>query len=616
MKKIFAWIEKVKKTFQLFGIMGEVYIFNMLLLFLAFLVMALIVSYNFSRQGRTYQMNYNYAALKGIENLMHEQENQFMEVLKSSYYESLNGGNIFGNPEMDSSQEEEQKQRKSRISDFLHNSFNTGYGSLSVYSAKDDCAYTYMNRRIYTYTDDTVNEMRNVYKDKHAHLVMTSSTISGRHGKDRTYGMIYSIRSVDTYENIGALQLEYKTGLIDYLLEKSYPSVMGDFLIIGANGEVFYDSTGQWYEKIYPYAAQLLESKGETRTIKFGEGKYYFNSLQAETELYHGLHYFGFLAYDEVYQNIRITLNYMIGVMGIMIIISGIAMFINVQAKSRILRKIYAAMKNVRQGNLDVQVELSGGRQGELTEIAYSFNKMTVDLKGYIKREYQLKLEQQQYLLMALQAQINPHFLANSFEAIRMKAMLDGEKEIEQMVMILSKIFRNAAKGDTVLTIGTEVDNCESYLWLHKIRFQNQLSYHLEVPEEVRQYVIVRHALQVIVENYMVYSFDGSREDNEISIRGEKAGDWIILTIQDNSEGVSEEKLEEMRGYIRDPQSTDQRKHIGLGNVSRRMRIVFGDDFQFTIDSAQDGGLIEKLKFRACIEEEVGHAVQSDTGRR
>ena len=599
------------RVFRLFDMLGEVYIFNVMMLLLSFVFMAIIVNYNFSYREKAYQMNYNLAALEGIENLMQEQEKLFLRILQEVYLSALRGEEVLEYLEVGVAGEETNLKRN-YLSEFLHKTNFTDFASLSLYSGKDDRSYTYINRRTNTYNDDIIDGMRNIYNDQHTHLEWASGTIAKKHGKDRSYGMLHCLRSLDTYENIGAIQLEYKTSSIDTLIRESYPEVMGDFLVIGSNDEVFYDSTGSWYDQAYPYA-KLISAAEEMKTpIWIDEKEYYINLLQNTDDLYKELRIYGIIGVEEVYHNTRLTINYMITVIGLMLIIMSIVMFINARMKSHILLQIYDGMKRIKEGDLDAKIELSGKKKGELVEIVHSFNEMTVDLRGYIEREYHFKMEQQEYLLMALQAQIDPHFLANSFEAIRMKAMLDGKEEIEEMVLILSRIFRNAAKGETVISIGNEIDNCESFLHLHKIRFQERLSYRLEVSEEVRQFAIVRHALQVIVENYMLYSFDGERDNNEITIQGIKENGYIVLIIRDNSHGVTQEKLEEMRRYIQDPQSASQRQHIGLGNVNQRMRIVFGSDFEFDIDSEYNEGLVERLKFRALLKTEVNNVVQSD----
>ena len=614
-KKLESSTNCLRPKMKFFGTMSQVYWFNMVLFLVAFLLVAVVINYYFSKQSQSYHMDYNYSVMKGIEGLLIEQEEEFSELLINSYmdkvWESCKSEDPeTGEPFYDSS------KVSATVKNFLYDKFHTSYGCMAVFFNSIDRAYVYQDR-MYSYSGDNelLSIMREAYTDYQPHLIMTADTISNHNRKDRTYSLTYCLRDAETYQNIGSFQLEYKTEEIDTLIKSSYPSVKGEFLIVTDSGEVFYDSSGQWYGKEYPYIDKVLSDLSPKKSVSLGEKKYYINSFGKGLEFYPHLYIFGMIPSEEINKDVRTTLEYMTYILLTVILISSFAMFLNISKKSVILKRILFALRKARKGDLDARVEIESKTQNEFTEIAAAFNGMAEKLNDYIQREYKMKLEQQQYQLMTLQAQINPHFLYNSFESIRMKAVIDDEEEIEEMVMILSKIFRNTAKGDGVLSIGLEVENCKNFLRLHEIRFQDRLSYKLDVPEEVREYMIVQHALQVIIENYIIYSFDSERYDNEIRIVGEKQDEWIVVEISDNSTGITDEKLEEMREQIRDIAKAGHRRHIGLSNVSQRMRIVFGEDFTFTVDLTEAGGLVEQLRFRAYKEEELHNALSGNYSR-
>ncbi len=600
-----------KKNMRHASAMLDVYILNITMTLAAFLIFTVIINYNFSRQAREYNLNYNLSAVKGIENLICEQKEQFMNLIKDAYASSRDSTHIFEYMESWSGEPIEQARTRATLTNFLWSSYNAGFSSLSIYSAVDDTIYSVIQGRMESFPGGSsmFKVMMDVYGDIYPHIEIIPSLLGGTYNDYSAYGMVYCIRDMSSYENIGAIQADYKTRDMDELLEQSYPSVMGEFLIVSESGDVIYDSSDQWYGSPYPYCEQIFGNVSDNGPVTLGGEQYYINSLGGGLSFYPDLHVIGLVSKNEMYGGVKKTLSYMIEIMVAVILFLCIAMYLNIYGKATVLRSIHRAMKKARQGELDVYVETNGKHRNELTDIADSFNEMARELKQYIQREYTWKMEQQQYQLMALQAQINPHFLYNSFEAIRMKAMIDGEDEIEEMVLILSKIFRNAAKGDGILRIGLEVENCESYLRLHKIRFREQLSYTIDIDEEVRKYAIVQHALQVIIENYIVYGFDSSRDDNEIAITGRKRGDWIEFIIRDNSAGLTEQKLEELRGYIKDT-NVSEKGHIGLKNVCQRMRIMFGADFEFDVDSLEGEGIMERLYFKACFEEDLKNDIQ------
>lgn len=607
---------RVKGLFRQVGTMGEIYLFNMFLLFLAFVMIALIVNVRFSQQNRNYIMDYNYSALKGIDNFLNEQKKEFMGIVQSIYINASEEDSVISY--LTSEAGDTKAQQQYPITSFLFDISSSSQDAQAVYHAGHGVAYVRKDSKISLHygANDLLNAMREVCEDQRSHLVMTTSTFSNIGEKGESYAMVYCIRDQQSYSNVGAIQIEYKTKALDMLLQNSYPSVMGDFLIVSEDGEVFYDTTGKWYGKTYTDVSRLLEIEMNNKAITLPDGKYYVNSFHKGVTFYPELHVYGLVSYDEVNKGLSGTITFIASILILIFAMFSIATYLNIYKKTKILKRIHGGMKSVQQGNMDVHVDTADMPRNELTDIANSFNKMTVKLNNHIQKEYQMKIEQQEYMLMALQAQMNPHFLYNSFEAIRMKAMLSGEEEIEKMVILLSKILRNAVKGDNILTIGTEVQNCENYLRFHKIRFKEQLSYSVQIPEEIENYAIVCHSMQVIIENYMVYSFDSSRDDNHISIVGKKEGEWISLTVADNSQGITREKLEEIRSYVSNVENASGRKHIGLSNVSKSMSIIFGEDFHFLIDLMEDGGLTETLRFRACTLEEIRSDVQSDNSGR
>lgn len=615
-KRLKAGVLWIKKMFRQIGTMGEIYLFNMFLILLAFVMIAVIVNVRFSQQNKSHIMDYNYSALKGIDSLLDQQESEFMEIVRSIYMDASEENSVLSY--LASENGDSQMQLQYPITSFLFDVGNSSYSAQAIYHAEQGLAYVRKDGKIALYRepDDALKGMIEVYEDTKSRLLMLPSTFSSGGGKGGSYAMIYGIRDQESYANVGAIQIEFKTKVLDLLLQNSYPSVMGDFLIVSEDGAVFYDTTGKWYGETYTDIAKLLESENNTKAITLSDGKYYINSFNKGVEFYPELHIYGLVSFEDVNKGLSGTLTFIASILITIFVLFSIATFLNIYKKTVVLKRIHGGMKSVQQGNLDVRVDTTGMPQNELTDIANSFNKMTVKLNSHIQQEYRMKLEKQEYMLMALQAQMNPHFLYNAFEAIRMKAMLSGEEEIEKMIILLSKILRNAVKEDNILTIRQEAQNCENYLQFHKIRFKEQLSYAVEIAEEIENYAIVCHTMQVIVENYMVHSFDSSRDDNCISIVGKKEGDWVSLTVSDNSQGITQEKLAEIRSYVNNVENASRRKHIGLSNVSKSMSIIFGEDFHFLIDLMENGGLSQTLRFRACTLEEMRNAVQSDDSGR
>lgn len=120
---------------------------------------------------------------------------------------------------------------------------------------------------------------------------------------------------------------------------------------------------------------------------------------------------------------------------------------------------------------------------------------MGEELKNHIDKEYVYQLQQKEMELYALQTQINPHFLYNSLESIRMYLYMVGEEKGSHMIELLSDLFRNIMKKGAVVTFREEIRYLQSYLEFHRFRMGNRMNYEIDIPDEVYRYAAIRHIL-------------------------------------------------------------------------------------------------------------------------
>ena len=140
------------------------------------------------------------------------------------------------------------------------------------------------------------------------------------------------------------------------------------------------------------------------------------------------------------------------------------------------VENIVQGMERVTTGDLQVRLYTNENRD-ELDIIAGRFNKMCEDLQTYIEKSYLAEIEAKNAELEALQSQINPHFLYNTLEAIRMRAICNGDREVGKMLYSMSVLFRSQLKEADWITIGQELDYCKQYLGLFEVRYQGNFKY-------------------------------------------------------------------------------------------------------------------------------------------
>jgi two-component system sensor histidine kinase YesM len=215
---------------------------------------------------------------------------------------------------------------------------------------------------------------------------------------------------------------------------------------------------------------------------------------------------------------------------------------------------------------------------------------------------------------MALQSQINPHFLFNTLETIRMKAVSAGTSDVADMVYILATLFRNSIDGGTFIPISAELEYCKLYLQLFKIKYGEIFTFNIEINNDIMNYSMVKFTLQPIIENYLFHGMKQDSKNNAISIKGFISDSNILFVISDNGIGISKEKLDRIEKTLED-NTHKQTNTIGLSNVNERLKIIYGSSYGISISSELDKGTCVKIRIPAKKMEDIGEYVQSTSGR-
>ena len=194
-----------------------------------------------------------------------------------------------------------------------------------------------------------------------------------------------------------------------------------------------------------------------------------------------------------------------------------------------------------------------------------------------------MKLKEAEYKL--LQRQINPHFLYNTLDSIRMRALINKDAEVSEMVRMLAKFFRlNTLHGQTVVSVGDELEAIYYYLELMRVRYADKILYSIEVEEAVRSVLMPKLILQPIVENAIIHGLEPKSGSCEIRVTGRHMGDTITLRVYDSGLGITREGLAAVIRRMNDDAESEP-GHIGLLNVNRRLKLSYGDSYKLSIKS-------------------------------
>ena len=242
----------------------------------------------------------------------------------------------------------------------------------------------------------------------------------------------------------------------------------------------------------------------------------------------------------------------------------------------------------VAKGNLSARSEVYDGVETKM--LRDSLNTMIDKINELLSQvpTEQIRLRKAEFEL--LQAQINPHFLYNTLDAIVWLAEAGEQEMVVKMVGSLSDFFRTSLnQGKDVVTIQEELQHVRSYLSIQQVRYQDILQYDIQVPKELYAYYIPKITLQPIVENALYHGIKNKRGLGHITIHGREDQDGFVLSVEDDGIGMTEEKLAAVKHEIKHMESKEKVVY-GLYNIHERIRLNFGENYGITISSTYGQG--------------------------
>lgn len=259
------------------------------------------------------------------------------------------------------------------------------------------------------------------------------------------------------------------------------------------------------------------------------------------------------------------------------------------------INRLKREMHKAANGDFDIQgVSVQNDEVAELYEdlhkmIASIKVLMSTVVKEQVQKE-QLYSRQKDVEFKMLASQINPHFLYNTLETIRMKARVNHQEDIEDLVKMLAKMMRrNIQVGDRLVSLKSEMELVEYYLKIQHYRFGDRIQYKIEVEEQLQNIAIMPLLIQPIVENAFVHGLESKEGAGILKITARKEEEDISIVVEDNGVGIEEERLEELLKSMNDMDELD-RSHIGLSNVNQRIKLLYGNEYGVTIHTVLNEG--------------------------
>ncbi len=276
---------------------------------------------------------------------------------------------------------------------------------------------------------------------------------------------------------------------------------------------------------------------------------------------------------------------------------------------SRRIQFLKNQMHKVTSGNFVLNEEIRG--TDEIFELYQDLKKMVDSMQTLMNDAYKSKIQSESFKLnqveaefKALASQINPHFLYNTLETIRMKAYCNDDKETADLVKKLGKFMRRCLEvKDSMVTLESELEFTKSYLELQAARFGDRVSYSIYC-EVDRNYKILPLIIQPIVENAFVHGIEGEKANGKIDIKVFYRSGQVIIEVSDNGQGIPADKLRALLAKL-EKNDTSSGKSIGLTNVNKRIKMYHGEQYGLTVETTFGHGTAIRITLPQKADENI-----------
>lgn len=254
------------------------------------------------------------------------------------------------------------------------------------------------------------------------------------------------------------------------------------------------------------------------------------------------------------------------------------------------IKDFTTAMNKVREKDYDYR--MIKYEDVTLDTLVTTFNSMTSEIQTLLKTTYESKILLNEMEIKFLQYQMNPHFLFNILLTIQIKAKMCKDETIYQMIASLSALLRAGIYGDkrSIITIEEELKYVEYYLSLQKMRYEDRLSYSIEIDnEDIRTCEIPRLVIEPIVENAIVHGVEESDDQAIVAVQIDNDDKKIYIKVVDNGIGFDVEKIMNTENNDITDRKVEREK-MGLKNTDQRLKLIYGSEYGLNIQSQKDIG--------------------------
>lgn len=448
--------------------------------------------------------------------------------------------------------------------------------SICIYSEKSDYKIVTSNMSYidWKYSDTLEKEFhKNISKSYWTSVIPEKNTIS-------------FFRAIPLYstEKSGVVVVSIDIDRVNKLINQNKEFTIEDFYILNDDSIIFNKDTKLLNKNISSIKALQeinISNLGRGSTITIDGKEYFINNIKSN---YNDWNFISLISTKDNKLRVNRIRDIMIGFLifsiSLVLIISfliAVKLFTPIEEMVRILeKKNYDVMPIYSKSNINELKIISRGLENSISDVQY--------LKKELNNRMRLLKKARS---IALQSQINSHFLFNTLENIKWKVMefTNGENEGSHMISNLSKLLRISLNTKGYMnTLKNEIEHVKIYLEIQKIRYENKFEVLYDIHEGTLESMLPKITLQPIVENAIYHGIKPTNKKCTLAIRSFLLEDKILIEINDDGAGMQEEDCRSINKELQ-TEYIKEENHIGIKNVNQRIKLSFGEDYGIEIKS-------------------------------
>lgn len=480
-------------------------------------------------------------------------------------------------------------QESLKIRFYTDERFNT----YAYYEKDDRVPSFYSSRTGYLHSD--YMEMAQPVVER---IMNTDSSYVEIHVADNQIYLIRNLYSVTGYERFGTFVVAVNAGK---LLDGAPVEQMENVQLAFDGGKEAYrvktpkDQAAKLYDRLYAGEGKYVP--GRMRTLK--EGRFLGYLYDRKCDNYRlGISYVVDKKY--VYESLYELYSVMFVMFCAMIpVIAAGVHFLKRQIEEPVL-KLVEASSTIQDGQIGTVVEGGPMPNQEFEHLVTCFNRMSLQVKHLFDSVYAETLARKDAQIAALQAQINPHFLNNTLEMMNWQARMNQDTEVSRMIEALGTVLDHSMNRDNkkVIYLSEELRCADAYLYIMSMRFGQRLTVEKEIDESLLWKQVPQLILQPLLENAIVHGIEQVKSGT-IWLTAHHDETCIYLDVLNTGKAVSDKELERIRHIIAGKENMPKESRhtsIGIRNVHKRIRLVYGESYGLTIEKMQDDRICSRIR--------------------